>query len=363
MSLEPDAATSFQVFTCAGCGAELAPTLLSCPACRRLVHTDRLKELAETAESAERDENPSLALASWQEAMTLLPTGTRQHTLIGERIARLGRQVESIPGHPTAAKAISNDATDETENGAGRTKGAAAGVIGTLALAVWKFKFLAVMALGKGKLLLLGLTKASTFLSMFAMVGVYWTAFGFWFALGLVLSIYVHEMGHVAALARYGVPASAPLFIPGLGAVIRLRQEFTDSRQDARVALAGPTWGLGAAVFCALVFMATQDKIWAALAQFGAFINLFNLLPIWQLDGGRTFRSFNRPQRWLAATALATAWAITADGMLLLLMLAAAIRALIDKPAPRPDRGALLHYIALVAALSLLAFAPALRFH
>src|SRR5271157_5500820 len=177
------------------------------------------------------------------------------------------------------------------------------------------------MVLSKGKLLLRGLTKASTFFSMFAMVGVYWTAFGFWFALGLVLSIYIHEMGHVAALTRYGVPASAPLFIPGLGAVIRLRQVFTDPRQDARVALAGPTWGLGAAVCCALVFMATHEKIRAALAQFGAFINLFNLLSIWQIDGGRVFRTLNRPQRWLGATALATAWAITEDGLLLLLML------------------------------------------
>jgi hypothetical protein len=64
----------------------------------------------------------------------------------------------------------------------------------------------------------------------------------------------------------------------------------------------------------------------------------------------------NRPQRWLAATALATAWAITEDGLLLLLMLVAAARALFDKPSDRPDRGALVHYIALVAALSLLAF-------
>ena len=177
-----------------------------------------------------------------------------------------------------------------------------------------------------------------------------------------MVSIYIHEMGHVAALTRYGVPASAPLFIPGLGAVLRLRQEFTDPRQDARVALAGPTWGLGAAIVCALVFTATHEKIWAALAQFGAFINLFNLLPIWQIDGGRVFRSLNRPQRWLAATALATAWAITEDGLLLLLMLVAAARTLFDKPSDRPDRGALVHYIALVAALSLLAFAPALRF-
>jgi Zn-dependent protease len=366
MSLEPASSTSIRVQTCAACGTELAPTLLSCPSCRRLVHTDRLKALAEAAESAERDDNPSLALASWQEAITLLPRGTRQYAMIAERISRLGRQVESSPVRSPAARPSSDTPTAALGNGqsasSGWSKGAASGVAGTLALAAWKFKFVAFMVLSKGKLLLLGLTKASTFLSMFAMVGVYWTAFGFWFALGLVLSIYIHEMGHVAALTRYGVPASAPLFIPGLGAVIRLRQEFTDPRQDARVALAGPTWGLGAAIFCALVFTATHEKIWAALAQFGAFINLFNLLPIWQIDGGRVFRSLNRPQRWLAATALATAWAITEDGLLLLLMLVAAARALFDKPSDRPDRGALVHYIALVAALSLLAFAPALRF-
>ena len=109
---------------------------------------------------------------------------------------------------------------------------------------------------------------------MFAMVGVYWTAFGLWFALGLVLSIYVHEMGHVAALARYGYPASAPLFIPGLGAVIRLKQGFSDPRAGCGVGLAGPLWGLGAALICAMVFALTDEKIWAALAQFGALINL-----------------------------------------------------------------------------------------
>ena len=122
------------------------------------------------------------------------------------------------------------------------------GVLGTVAVAVWKFKVLAVLLLSKGKLLLLGLTKASTFWSMLAAFSVYWTVFGGWFALGLVLSIYIHEMGHVAALMRYGVKASAPLFLPGIGAVIRLKQGFIDPRQDARVGLAGPIWGLFAAV-------------------------------------------------------------------------------------------------------------------
>ncbi len=73
---------------------------------------------------------------------------------------------------------------------------------GALGLALWKFKFLGAFVATKGKLLLLGLTKGSTFLSMILSLGVYWTAWGWKFALGLVVSIYVHEMGHVAML-RY----------------------------------------------------------------------------------------------------------------------------------------------------------------
>ena len=227
MSLEPASSTSIRVQTCASCGAELAPTLLSCPSCRRLVHADRLKALAEAAETAERDDNlelgpgflarGDLALAPWHSPARDDRRANRQ----------AGTPGGIEPGASPAARPSSDAPTVALGNGqsasSGWSKGAASGVAGTLALAAWKFKFLAFMVLSKGKLLLLGLTKASTFLSMFAMVGVYWTAFGFWFAVGLVLSIYIHEMGHVAALTRYGVPASAPLFIPGLGAVIRLR--------------------------------------------------------------------------------------------------------------------------------------------
>jgi Zn-dependent protease len=228
-------------------------------------------------------------------------------------------------------------------------------VVGTVVLTFWKFKFLAVFLLTKAKFLLLGLTKASTFLSMFASFGLYWTAFGGWFALGLVLSIYVHEMGHVAALLRYGVAASAPLFLPGLGAVIRLRQAFMDPRQDARVGLAGPIWGFGAALACAVVYAVSHQPIWAALARVGAWINLFNLMPIWQLDGGRAFRSLTRSQRWLAVAAIATAWAFTPEeGLLVLLMIVAAGRTALERPADEPDSGALWQYIALVLVLSAL---------
>jgi Zn-dependent protease len=360
MSIEPIFAARPDAGSCGSCGAELAPGLLSCPVCHRLVHAEQLKGLAQAAERAEQDGDLSTAMARWREALSLLPVETRQHAIIIERIARLGLEVEAHP-NPKAGTPGSEENADDPQAPQHWSRGAASGVIGTIALAFWKFKFLAFVVLSKAKFLLLGLTKASTFLSMFAMVGVYWSLFGLPFALGIVLSIYIHEMGHVAALLRYGVPASAPLFIPGLGAVIRLRQEFTDPRQDARVALAGPAWGLGAALVCALLFLSTGEKVWAALAQFGAFLNLFNLMPIWQLDGGRAFRSLNRPQRWLAAAALATVWAISEDGIALVLMLVAAFRALTDRPSDQPDRGALAQYIALVAVLSFMSYGPALR--
>jgi Zn-dependent protease len=232
--------------------------------------------------------------------------------------------------------------------------GAVSGVIATLALAIWKLKFLAVMLLTKGKILLLGLTKASTLMSMFAMAGVYWTVFGGWLALGLILSIYIHEMGHVFALLRYGVQASAPLFVPGLGAFVRLKQSLVDPKQDARVGLAGPIWGTGAALLCAASYELSAQPIWAALAQLGGLINLFNLVPFWQLDGGRAFHSLNRPQRWLAVASLAAAWAVTDQWLLTLLIAVGAYQAAFSEPCDEPDAPILGQYAVLVFILSAL---------
>ncbi len=350
------------MLSCPSCGGEIAANLLSCPTCHWLVHGDRLKELARSADAAERESDPSTALASWQEAIALLPRESRQHATIAGRITRLSRQVESAPvsRKPAAPKAHPSQGGPAT--GSRWSGGVISGVIGTFALAVWKFKFLAVLLLSKGKLLLLGLTKASTFWSMIAAFGVYWTVFGGWFALGFVVSIYIHEMGHVAALMRYGVKASAPLFLPGIGAVIRLKQGFIDPRQDARVGLAGPIWGLFAAAACAGVYVLSHQPIWAALAQVGALLNLFNLIPIWQLDGGRAFRSLTRTQRWLAVAAIASAWALSQDEqlnlLLLVLMVVGAVRTVVDKPADEPDPGILMQYVGLVAILTALSSFP-----
>jgi len=79
-----------------------------------------------------------------------------------------------------------------------------------------------LLLIGKLKFLLLGLTKLSTFVSMFGFFAVYWSIYGWPLALGLAVSIYIHEMGHVSMLRRLGIGAGAPLFIPGIGAMPRV---------------------------------------------------------------------------------------------------------------------------------------------
>jgi Zn-dependent protease len=219
---------------------------------------------------------------------------------------------------------------------------------------LWKFKTIALLAATKGKLLLLGLTKLSTLTTMLASFGLYWTLYGWRFAGGLVLSIYVHEMGHVAALRKYGIAATAPMFIPGFGAVVLLKQRLNSVAEDARVGLAGPIWGLGAAVVAWLAALATGEPIWYAIARTGAWLNLFNLIPVWQLDGGRGFRALTRRQRGIALIVALLMWAFTQEVMVLFIALGITYRLFTRDYAEETDDGALIQYAGLVVLLSLL---------
>ena len=334
--------------TCTQCGAELAPNLLACPSCHALVHADELKTLAAEADAATRTGALSDALAKWRRALELLPPQSSQHVVIRQKIEQLVRQVDLGPEPPQQpAKAHSKPKWAST-----------GGTLGVIGLLLWKFKFLVVFALTKAKLLLLGLTKASTFFSMLLSVGVYWSIWGWKFAVGLVLSIYVHEMGHVWMLRRYGIPATAPMFIPGLGAFIRLKQYPASPHEDARVGLAGPIWGWGAAVASYFIYLATDAKIFAAIAQFGAWINLFNLLPLFQLDGSHAFRALSKWERAGIAALMLVMWVTTHEGLLLILGAVAAFRTF-QKDAPtQRDTTVLLEFAFLILTLSLLSKIP-----
>ena len=325
---------------CSGCGTELGTALLSCPMCRRLVHASALKDLAERAEAAAAAGDAQAALAAWRSSLELLPPDSRQSAAVAQRIAALGSTVDAAASAPVDVPT------------SGRWKWLAA--LGPAGLLIWKFKFLVVALLTKGKLLLLGLTKAGTVASMFASVGLYGTQWGLWFALGLVLSIYVHEMGHVAAIRRYGIAATAPMFIPGFGALVRLKQAPVTPRENARIGLAGPIWGLGASVAAALAGQVAGSPLAMAIAHTGAWINILNLAPVWQLDGSRGFASLTRPHRWIATAALAVAWMLTRDGVVLLVLLVAVGRTAVTPADAPPDRGALILFVFVTLALAVI---------
>jgi Zn-dependent protease len=139
------------------------------------------------------------------------------------------------------------------------------------------------------------LTTAGT---MFVSLAAYAWLWGVPFAAGFVVLLLVHEMGHVIALRREGIKASAPMFIPFLGAVISARSLGDNALAEARVGLAGPILGSIGSAACILVWHATGNDIWRALAFTGFFLNLFNLLPVVPLDGGRAMAAMT-PWMWI----------------------------------------------------------------
>jgi len=211
--------------------------------------------------------------------------------------------------------------------------------VGALAFGAWK---------------LAGFAKVATFLSFAASFALYWGTWGWRFAAGFLGSIYLHELGHVWALRRAGIPASAPMFIPGLGAYVRMHAAPPDRRTDAFVGLAGPVAGLLVALAFFAAAGATGSPLLRALAHAGAIINLCNLVPIWQLDGARGFAPLSRLQRFLLVCIAGVALAVGGEGLLWLFVLLGAVR-LLGRDAPEEgDVGVFGAFAALLVVLALL---------
>jgi Zn-dependent protease len=188
----------------------------------------------------------------------------------------------------------------------------------------------------------------------------WWNGSGAGFGAGIVASIYVHEIGHVAALRRYGIEASAPMFVPGFGALVRMKQYPTDAHEEARTGLAGPLWGLFAAGVAWALGLALSWPTALRVASVGATINLFNLVPVWQLDGSRGLRALSRMERIaLAAIALVASLAFH-QWMPAVVGAVAAVRAFRADCSEVGDRRVFALFASLVVALALLATLPGL---
>ena len=155
-----------------------------------------------------------------------------------------------------------------------------------------------------GKFGLFTLLKLKTLLSMLISIAAYAIFWGWKFAVGFVLLMFVHELGHVVALRLQGIKASAPMFIPFLGAFVTIKADQRSVAREAVSALAGPMAGLLGAGAVLGVAESMNSDLLRALAYTAFVLNLFNLFPVLPLDGGRVAGALH-PVVWLGGMAAA----------------------------------------------------------
>ncbi|MDX6552605.1 MAG: hypothetical protein QOH74_1093 [Gaiellales bacterium] len=175
-------------------------------------------------------------------------------------------------------------------------------VIGPLLIAIKSIKFL------------------STGVTFLVSIAAYATIWGWRFAVGFTVLLFIHEMGHVLQLRREGVPFTAPLFIPFLGAFVGMKQLPENAYVEAKVGLAGPVIGtLGAAACFALAVTIDSDLL-RAVSYTGFFLNLINLIPVLPLDGGRAAAAFH-PAFWFVGLFVVALLFFLHHNLILLLIL------------------------------------------
>jgi Zn-dependent protease len=150
------------------------------------------------------------------------------------------------------------------------------------------------------KLLLLVLKSKALFTAgtMLLSMILYAWVWGWPYAVGFVLLIFVHEMGHFLAARQRGLNVGMPTFIPFVGAWIQLKEMPHDSETEAYVGIAGPVTGTLGALACYYAARETGSGLLLALAYSGFMLNLFNLIPVSPLDGGRITQVIS-PRIWL----------------------------------------------------------------
>src|SRR3989454_5480793 len=185
------------------------------------------------------------------------------------------------------------------------------GVLGVLLL---KFKALLIPVLKFFPVLL------KTGGTMLLTIWLYAQTWGWWYALGFVLLILVHECGHLVAARRIGLKVGAPVFIPFMGAFIALKEAPRNAWIEAQVGIGGPLLGTAGAAVCDGLYLVSGNALFRALAFIGFFLNLFNLAPIGFLDGGRIVTALS-PWLWLVGFAILGVMTILHPNFLLILIL------------------------------------------
>jgi Zn-dependent protease len=193
-----------------------------------------------------------------------------------------------------------------------------------------KFKVALVLVLKYGWVIL------KTGGTMIFSIWIYAMFWGVWFAVGFVLLLFIHECGHLIAAKRFGLKVGAPMFIPFVGAVILLKEAPRNAWVESVIGIGGPILGSVGALLCELLYFATGNLIFRGLAHTGFFLNLFNLMPIGFLDGGRIVTALS-PWLWLVGLAVLLFLTITQFNFILLLILLMSAPRLFSLFRPKSD--------------------------
>jgi Zn-dependent protease len=156
--------------------------------------------------------------------------------------------------------------------------------------------------------------------TMLLTIWVYSMFYGWKFAIGFVLLILIHELGHMIMAKVFKLNVGWPVFIPFMGALIALKEAPKNAWVEFWIAAGGPITGSIAAVACHYIFYVTGNPLFAALAYTGYFLNLFNLMPTGFLDGGRMVTALS-PWLWVVGIVIAGAFAVINPSFIIFLII------------------------------------------
>jgi Zn-dependent protease len=237
---------------------------------------------------------------------------------------------ENQPPEPAETMAVPPRLAPDPPSRLGRKKTWKEKILAPLgALGAMLAKFFAQIKLFLIPLLKFGLPLLKTGGTMLLSMWVYAMLYGWWFGAGFVILIFIHECGHLIAAKIFGLKVSAPMFIPLMGAVILLKESPRNAWVEAWIGIAGPIFGSLGAVGCELIYQATGNPLYRALAYTGFFLNLFNLAPISPLDGGRVVTALS-PWLWVAGYVIMGIFAINHLSFILIIIMVAGLPRLIS---------------------------------
>jgi Zn-dependent protease len=301
-----------------------------------------LRELAGSAQQFEQQGKWAEARERWRSTLKWLPENAEQAAGVQQHIAQIDGRLRA-----------------EDDRKAKWTR--RLGPFAPIALFLIKIKS-ALFLLFKLKFLL----------GILGFFGLYWAIFGWKFALGFTGCIFVHEMGHYVAVKRRGLKADLPLFFPGLGAYVRWYSMGVTVDQLAAIALAGPLYGLAAVLVCLGISWGTHgmvSQLFLVLANVGAWINLFNLVPVLGLDGAQATYALGRVQRGLIALTCLLFFGLTVNSdmntgstgahiqwVFLFVGLGMLWRCFTNDEPEKPHTGTMVYFLALILALGFLLY-------